>query len=83
MLKSLDSDQQDAAIASFIQNELVVKREEVTLLHQQDSQQAEQLRELDAQQTELSRQQQLNVDVARMTHMRRPEILKVNIFKYR
>ena len=51
MLGSLDRDQQHAAIARFIQNELVAEKEKVALLHQQGSQQAEQLRELGAQQT--------------------------------
>ena len=35
MLESLDRDQQHAAIARFIQNELVSEREKVALLHQQ------------------------------------------------
>ena len=63
MLESLDRDQQHAAIARFIQNELVAEREKVALLHQQGSQQAEKLRELGAQQTELLRQQQFNAAV--------------------
>ena len=46
MLESLDRYQQHAAIARFIQNELVSEREKVALLHQQGSQQAEPLREL-------------------------------------
>ena len=83
MLESLDRDQQHAAIARFIQNELVSEREKVALLHQQGSQQAEQLRELGAQQTELLRQQQFNAAVGRTTYTRRPEILKVDIYKYR
>ena len=49
MLESLDRDQQHAAISRFIQNELVAEREKVALLHQQGSQQAEQLRELNRQ----------------------------------
>ena len=38
MLDSLNRDHQHAAIAGFIQNELVSKREKVALLHQQGSQ---------------------------------------------
>ena len=83
MLKSLDGDQQHASISRLIQNELVAEREKVALLHQQGSQQAEQLRELGAQQTELLRQQQFNAAVGGTTHTRRPEILKVDISKYR
>ena len=83
MLESLDRDQQHAAISRFIQNELVAEREKVALLHQQGSQQAEQLGELGAQQTELLRQQQFNAAVGGTTHTRRPEILKVDISKYR
>ena len=79
MLKFFDRDQQHAAIASFIQNELVSEREKVALLHQEGSQQAERLRELGAQQTELLRQQQFNAAVGGTTHTRRPEILKVDI----
>ena len=60
MLESLDRDQQHAAIARFIQNELVSEREKVVLFHQQGSQQAKQLRKLGAQQTEQLRQQQFN-----------------------
>ena len=56
MLESLDKDQQHAAISRFIQNDLVAEREKVALLHQQGSQQSDQLRELGAQQTELLRQ---------------------------
>ena len=52
-LESLDRDQQHAAIAKFIPNELGAERSKVDLLHQQGSQQAEQLREPGAQQTEL------------------------------
>ena len=37
MLTSLDRDQQHAAIARFIQNELVAEREKVALLHQRGS----------------------------------------------
>ena len=83
MLESLDRDQQHAAIARFIQNELVAEREKVALLHQQGSQQAEQLRELGAQQTELLRQQQLHAAVGGTTPARRPEVMKVDISKYR
>ena len=57
MLESLDRDQQHAAIVRLIQNELVSEKEKVALLHQQGSRQAEQLRKLGAQQTELWRQQ--------------------------
>ena len=83
MLESLDRDQQHAAIARFIQNELVAEREKVALLHQQGSQQAEQLRELGAQQTELLRQQQFHAAVGGTTPARRPEVMKVDISKYR
>ena len=82
MLESLDRDQQHAAIAKFIQNELALEREKVALLHQQGSQQAEQLRELGAQQTELLRQQQFHAAVGRTAHARRPEVMKVDISKY-
>ena len=82
MLESLDRDQQHATIARFIQKELVSGRENVALLHQQGSQQAEQLRELGAQQTELLRQQQFNADVGGTTRTRRLKILKVDISKY-
>ena len=82
ILESLDRYQQHAAISRFIQNELVAEREKVALLHQQGSQQAEQLRELGARQTELLRQQQFNAAVGGTTHTRRPEILKVDISKY-
>ena len=44
MLESLNRGQQHAAISGFIQNELVSEREKVALLHQQGSQQSEQLR---------------------------------------
>ena len=44
MLESLDRDQHHASIARFIQYELATDREKVALLHQQGSQQAEQLR---------------------------------------
>ena len=53
------------------------------MLHQQGSQQAEQLRELGAQHTELLRQQQFNAAVGGTTHTRRPEVMKVDISKYR
>ena len=82
MLESLDRDQQHAAIAKFIHNELALEREKVALLHQQGSQQAEQLRELGAQQTELLRQQQYHAAVGGTTHARRPEVMKVDITKY-
>ena len=42
-LESLNRGQQHAAIARFIQHELVAEREKATLLHQQGSQQAEHL----------------------------------------
>ena len=74
MLESLDRDQQHAAISRFTQNELVAEREKVALLHQQGFQQAEQLRQLGARQTELLRQQQFNAAVGGTTHTRRPEI---------
>ena len=64
MLESLGRDQQHASISRLIQNELVAEREKVALLHQQGSQQAEQSREIGAQQTELLRQQQFNTAVA-------------------
>ena len=82
MVESLDRDQQHFSTARFIHNELDVEREKVTLLNQQVSEQAEQLRKLGAQQTELLRQQQFNVAVSETTRMRRPEILKVDISKY-
>ena len=53
------------------------------MLHQQGFQQAEPLRELGAQPTELLRQQQFISAVGGTTHARRPEILKVDISKYR
>ena len=37
MLKSLDRDQQHAAIAMIIQNKLAAEREKVAFLHQQAS----------------------------------------------
>ena len=83
MLESLHRDQQHSAISRFIQDEPVAERDKVALLHQQGSQQAEQLRELGAQQTELLRQQKFNAAVGGRTHTRRPEILKVGISKYR
>ena len=83
LLESLDRDQQHAAIARFIQHELGDEREKVALLHQKGSQQAERLRELGAQQTELLRQQQFDAVVGGTTHTRRPKILKVDIYKYR
>ena len=49
MLESVGRDQQHAAVAIFSQNGLVAESEIVALLHQQGSQQAEQLRELGAQ----------------------------------
>ena len=58
ILESLDRDQQHAAIARFIQSDLVAEREKVALLHQKGSQQTDQLRELGAQETELLKQQQ-------------------------
>ena len=45
LLSALGPDGQHATIAKFIQNELDAEREKVTLLHQQDSQQTELLRE--------------------------------------
>ena len=53
------------------------------MLHQQGSQQAEQLRELGAQQTELLRQQRFHAAVGGTAHTRRPEVMKVDISKYR
>ena len=58
LLSALGPDGQHATIAKFIQNELDVEREKVTLLHQKGSQQTELLREHSAQQFELLRQQQ-------------------------
>ena len=83
MLESLGRDQQHASISRLIQNELVAEREKVALLHQLGSQQAGYLRELGAQQTELLRQQKFNAAVGGRTHTRRPEILKIDISKYR
>ena len=83
MLESLDRDQQHASIARFIQNEFLAEREKLDLLHQQGSQQSEQLRELGAQQTELLRQQQFNAAMGGTKHTRRSEILKVDVSKYR
>ena len=57
MLKYFDRDQQHAAIAKFNQHENGDEREKVDFLLQQVSQQAEQLRELGAQQTDLLIQQ--------------------------
>ena len=45
LLSALGPDGQHATIAKFIQNELNVDREKVTLFHQQGSQQTELLRE--------------------------------------
>ena len=83
MLDSLGVDQQHVTIAKFIQNELDVEREKVALFHQQGSQQAEQLRELGAQQTELLRQRQFHAAVGKPKHTRRPESLNIDISKYR
>ena len=52
------------------------------MLRQQGAQQAEQLRELNAKETELLRQQQLNAAVGGTTQTRRPETLKVDASKY-
>ena len=51
MLESLDIYQQHASVARFIHYELATEREKEALLHQQVSQQFEQLRELGDQQT--------------------------------
>ena len=67
--------------AKFIQNELDVEREKVTLLHQQDSQHSELLREHSAQQFDLLRQQQAIATGS--TYTRRPETLKIDISKYK
>uniref|UniRef100_A0AAV1TWJ0 CCHC-type domain-containing protein n=1 Tax=Peronospora matthiolae TaxID=2874970 RepID=A0AAV1TWJ0_9STRA len=81
ILEALNRDAQHATIAKFIQNELDAEREKVALLYQQGSQQAELLREQGAQQFELLRQQQ--AAAAGPMHSRRPEILKIDISKYR
>ena len=83
MLESLDKDQQHAAIANFIQNELLTEREKVALLYQQGSQQSEQLRELGAQQTDLLRKQKFNAAMGGTTRVRRPITLKADISKYK
>ena len=83
MLSALDRDGQHAAVVKFIQHELDAAREKVTLLHQQGFQQSQLLRELGAQQFELLRQQQSQTAVPGPTHARRPEILKIDISKYR
>uniref|UniRef100_A0AAV1U1Q0 Uncharacterized protein n=1 Tax=Peronospora matthiolae TaxID=2874970 RepID=A0AAV1U1Q0_9STRA len=82
MLEALNRDAQHATIAKFIQNELDAEREKVALLHQQGSQQSELLREQGAQQFELLRQQQAAA-AGGLMHSRRPENLKIDIFKYR
>uniref|UniRef100_A0AAV1TM60 Uncharacterized protein n=1 Tax=Peronospora matthiolae TaxID=2874970 RepID=A0AAV1TM60_9STRA len=81
MLGALNRDAQHATIAKFIQNELDAEREKVALLHQQGSQQAELLREQGIQQFELLRQQQAAAGGS--MHSRRPETLKIDIYKYR
>uniref|UniRef100_A0AAV1UEJ9 Retrotransposon gag domain-containing protein n=1 Tax=Peronospora matthiolae TaxID=2874970 RepID=A0AAV1UEJ9_9STRA len=81
MLETLKRDAQHATIAKFIQNELDAEREKVALLHQQGSQQSELLREQGAQQFKLLRQQQAAAGGS--MHSRRPEILKIDISKYR
>ena len=83
MLESLDRDQRHTAIARFFQHEIGAEREKVALLHQQGPQQAEQLREIGDQHTELLIQHQLNAVLGGTTRVRRPEILKVDISKYR
>ena len=72
MLSGLDRDALHSAIAKFIQHELDEVREKAALLNQQGSQQAE-----------LLRLQQVQTTLPGMTHMRRPETLKVDISKYR
>ena len=79
LLSALWPDGQHATIAKFIQNELDAVREKVTLLHQQGSQQTELLREHSAKQFELLSQQQATSTGS--TYTRRPETLKINIFK--
>ena len=81
LLSALGPDGQHATIANFIQNELDVEREKVTLLHQQGSQHTELLREHSAQQFELLRQQQATATGS--TCIRRPETLKIDISNYK
>uniref|UniRef100_A0AAV1TLY9 Retrotransposon gag domain-containing protein n=1 Tax=Peronospora matthiolae TaxID=2874970 RepID=A0AAV1TLY9_9STRA len=81
MLEALNRDAQHATIAKFIQNELDAEREKVALLRQQGSQKAELLIEQGAQQFELLRQQQAAAGGS--MHSRRPETLKIDIFKAR
>ena len=72
MLSGFDRDALHSAIAKFIQHELDEAKEKVALLNQKGS-----------QQTELLRLQQVHIPVPGMTHTRRPEILKIDISKYR
>ena len=81
MLSSLRPDGQHATITKFIQNELDAERKTLNLLHQQGSQQTELLREHSAQQFKLLRQQ--HAAAIGSTHTRRPETLKIDIFKYK
>ena len=72
LLSSRDMEQHHSTIAKLLQRELDASRAEVTLLHQHGH-----------QQTELLRRQQSQAAVGGTTHTRRPEILKVDIFKYK
>ena len=83
MLESLDIDKKHASVARFIHYELATEREKVALLHQQVSQQFEQLRELGDQQTYLFKHHHSNDAVGGTTHARHPEVMKVDISKYR
>ena len=72
ILSGLDRDALHSAIAKFIHHKLDEAKEKVALLNQQGSQQAE-----------LLRLQQVQTPVPGMKHTRCPEILKIDVFKYR
>ena len=71
MQSGLNRDALHSAIAKFIHHELDEAKGKVALLNQQGSQQAE-----------LLRLQQIHTPVLRMTHIRRPETLKINVLTY-
>uniref|UniRef100_M4BJ11 Uncharacterized protein n=1 Tax=Hyaloperonospora arabidopsidis (strain Emoy2) TaxID=559515 RepID=M4BJ11_HYAAE len=81
MLSALGPDRKHATITRFTHDELDNEREKVALFYQQGSQQTELLREQRAQQFEVSRQQQASATGS--THTRRPELLKIDISKYK
>lgn len=72
MLSGSDRDQHHTTVAKFIQHERDESRRKVTLIHQQGTQQAE-----------LLRQQQAQSAVPGPMHVRGPKTLKLGISKYR